>query len=87
VIYDELDAGDLDRDFNLTTGLGNPDTAWFGWAIADGRNSTKNRGDVFPLGYKQGTNQIGATGGTKEETLTISTDTGARPPLPEYGRK
>lgn len=72
VIYHEINEGDLDRDFSVSTGLGNPDTQWEGWAISDGRNSTIDMGGVFPLGYKAGTNQPGDTGGVSEIKITTA---------------
>lgn len=35
-----------------------------GWALCDGTGGTPNLGDKFILGYKSGTNTIGATGGS-----------------------
>jgi len=41
-----------------------------GWALCDGNNGTPDLKSKFILGYESGVNNIGATGGTKEETLT-----------------
>lgn len=70
LIYDPLDEDDLTANFDLVTGLGKEDGDWWGWAIADGRNGTKDRGGVFPLGYQPGEYELGATGGAKEQILT-----------------
>lgn len=76
VIYDEIEDGGLETDFNLITGLGNSGTAWEDWAICDGRNGTKDFGGFFPVGYKDGDadygiDKVGLTGGLEEVTLTL----------------
>jgi hypothetical protein len=62
---------ELDAAFDLISGLGRSETVWSTWAIADGRNGTDDMGDLFPLGYKFGVNELGDTGGTKQITQTI----------------
>lgn len=70
VIYEEQNVGDYDIDFNFATGLGREGTQWDGWAICDGRNGTKDRGGVYPIGFKEETGGLftklllGTTGGT-----------------------
>lgn len=80
LIYSPVSAEALDIDFNLTTGLGNAGTDWEGWAIADGRNSTDDYGDVFPMGYKNGVREIGSTGGANSATISNAN-------LPEHDHK
>lgn len=39
-LYVELVDGDLERDWNISTGLGSTNSNWKGWAWMDGRNGT-----------------------------------------------
>ena len=74
VIYTELLPGYYDIDFDFATGLGRIDTEWEGWAIADGRNGTKDFGALIPIGYKDGDADFGTLDnelGSIEKTLTI----------------
>jgi hypothetical protein len=71
IIYDPLTADELAENFDIVSGLGRENTLWNGFAIADGRNGTKNRQALFPLGYKPGENTLHDTGGASEITLTI----------------
>lgn len=50
-IYEEINDGDLEIDFDVATGLGRPDTEWFGWAWCDGRNGTVDRTGTVPIGW------------------------------------
>lgn len=52
VEYDPPTGQIVSVDFNLGTGLGNPDTDWFGWAVCDGRNGTPDKGGWLTRGYK-----------------------------------
>jgi hypothetical protein len=48
-VYTEVTPGDLAIHWNLATGLGNPNTAYTGWAWADGRNGTVDRSKRVPI--------------------------------------
>lgn len=50
-IYEEVNDGDLELDWNTDTGLGKEGTEWFGWAWCDGRNGTSDRTGTVPLGW------------------------------------
>lgn len=73
-IYEETIPGELDADFDLSTGLGRQNTNYFGWAICDGRNGTEDRGGVVPVGLDADDpdfNEIGKRGGEKTHKLTV----------------
>ena len=68
-IYSELTDGDLERDFNVATGLGNSNTDWKGWAWMDGRNGTPNWTNRTPS-MTDDINNIGELIGNSTITLT-----------------
>lgn len=70
LIYSPLVGRALTDDFSVVTGLGLEGGAWYGWAICNGLNGTPDISDKFVLGFSNGENTDGQTGGTKEETLT-----------------
>lgn len=49
VMYEEMMPGELDIDFDLSTGLGRTNTKYDGWAICDGRNGTDDWRGRSPL--------------------------------------
>lgn len=43
VIYEEVNDGDFELDFDTSTGLGRPDRAYYGYALCNGDHSTRDR--------------------------------------------
>lgn len=82
MIYEETIPGELEADFDLSTGLGKANTTYSGWAICDGRNGTEDRSGVVPVGadlrrqpgdpgYDADFVTVGSRGGAKTHTLTV----------------
>lgn len=74
ILYEEVDPGDLDRDFDLSTGVGKPNTGWENWVLCDGRNGTKNMKGRVPVMQDPADVQfdtIGEMGGSKTHKLTV----------------
>lgn len=71
--YEEASEGDIDLDFNVSTGLGRANTKWYGWAICDGRNGTLDRRGRSPIMMDANDPDFdtpGKTGGAKTHALT-----------------
>lgn len=73
--YEEALPGDLDLDFDISTGIGRANTNWSGWVICDGRNGTKNRKGRVAVAQDPDDPdfaELWTTGGEKEHELTIA---------------
>jgi hypothetical protein len=71
-IYSPVAGRALTDDFSVVTGLGLEGTGWYGWAICNGLNNTPNLGNSFVLGFQNGVNTDGQTGGESQVTLTVA---------------
>jgi hypothetical protein len=71
LIYSGTAGRALTDDFDVLTGLGREGTGWHGWALCNGTNGTDDLRDKFVLGYGNGINNVGETGGEKTVTLTV----------------
>jgi len=75
------DSVQLSNDFDLTTGVGRPNTEYANYVLMDGRNGTIDMGGLAPVGYKELDpvySLLGTPFGSKTATLTLSN-------LPEIG--
>lgn len=80
IMYEELNPGDLDLDFNTVTGIGRANTNWFGWVICDGRNGSLNWKGRTPVAQDLNDPELsvlGTLGGEKKHLLTV-------PELPKF---
>lgn len=71
LIYSAMAGRALTDDFDVLTGLGREGTNWYGWAVCNGSNGTPDLREKFVLGYSNGVNNDGVTGGEAEVVLTI----------------
>jgi hypothetical protein len=55
VSYIEVVPGNLSRDFNLSTGMGKPDTDWVDWAVMGIYPGTEDYGGKMTICYKENT--------------------------------
>lgn len=76
LIYSPRAGRAVTDDFDILTGLGREGTAWFGWAVNDGRNGTDDMRDLVPVGFSEN-KPFMSTGGT--DGIKISTQN-----LPEH---
>lgn len=75
VFYEETMPGELDVDFDVSTGLGRANTKYQGWAICDGRNGTENWSGRSPIMQDLADPDFAvlkSTFGEKNHTLTIA---------------
>lgn len=74
ILYEEVEEGDLLRDFDISTGLGRPNTGWETFVMCDGRNGTRNMKGRVPVMQDPSDVQfdtLGEMGGAKTHTLTV----------------
>lgn len=74
-MYEETMPGELDVDFDLSTGLGRTNTKYDGWAICDGRNGTldwRGRSPVMQDPDEPDFATLGTPGGEKDHVLTVT---------------
>lgn len=71
-MYEPLADGDLDRDWDFTTGRGVAGTVWENCAIS-GTNGTEDMGRFYPVGWKVGDSLFPATTfGNSAQSIQIS---------------
>jgi len=78
MIYEEINLGDFDLDFDVATGLGRANTDWAGWVIS-GTNGTELMEGMVPIGFsptadpdsEYGRNKIGTTVGANQVGLSV----------------
>lgn len=69
------DSVQLGTDFDLSTGVGRPNTEYANYVLMDGRNGTIDMGGLAPVGYKESDpvySQVGTPFGSKQATLAAN---------------
>jgi len=78
--YEEVNAGDFTRDFDLITGLGKPGGKYPTAAICDGRNGTEARGGRYSVGFLDGDATFGTPRAAVGRNAINLTSTAQLPP-------
>jgi len=69
MLYEEVNPGDFALDFDQTTGLGDSNRDWRGWAIA-GTNGRVHMENAYPIGWDRvDSNDIGTTIGANLKAI------------------
>jgi len=80
VIYEEINEGDFELDFDTSTGLGRADRAYFGYAVCNGDHNTKDRRGKLSRAVDGISEQPGTDGGNNLITITVEQ-------LPEHSHR